>query len=632
MSPDARSGPLLDSSAYGFRGDGPGTADPSTPAGAAGSAPRRESARSWRVSVEHSPSRLAWAAVEFWHAQCPPGRDEERPSAELADACRGRAESLRPFESDCFRLESCCGFAIDVSIYRGPRDWVLLRRLSQAHADGLGSLAFVYSALARSRDAVVYTDASGALLGASERWLALYGYTHLDVLGENPRLINSRQHPRSFFRDLFTQLVDPAIGTWSGELINRSKSGDLIQVSQTITSFRDASGAVSGYLGITRDLTSHRELRERLVKSNEELDSRLHAQNELLSMTVHDLRAPLHAVLGFIELASSDRAAGPGERSFARLDRAREAAERMEMMIQTLLDAQRARSGRLELAPSRVWVTSIVRSEVELHRVQAARRGISIVLSQSGPSLPGFFDELRLGEALSNVIGNAVKFSPSGSTVQIRYESTATGDHEICVDDRGIGIPAGEREAVFDLFYQTHSSSQPVVERKGSGWGLFIAKRVVELHGGEITALDAPGGGCRIRLRFSSLAQYWDKRPWAAVVFDPVERIWAPLSARLGEWELPALSAHSLADLELLVAKELPNLIFAPAGAFDLRALARTARSPDLTGCEPAVFLVKLTESGVEIAEAAGPPNLLETVRHWFEEGHRESRPSVLAP
>ena len=509
---------------------------------------------------------------------------------------------------------------------------MLLRRRSQAHAQGLGRLAYVYSALARSRDAVVYTDAAGTLLGASERWLALYGLKHLEVLGENPRLINSRQHPRSFFQNLFRQLVDPAIGTWSGEIFNRSSSGDLILVSQTITTFPDVTGAVSGYLGITRDLTSHSDVRERLMKSNEELAARLHAEDELLSMTVHDLRSPLHAVLGFIELASSDLASGATDKPAARLARAYEAAERMETLIQTLLDAQRARSGRLDLAPSRVWVTSILRSEIELHRVHAARRGITIELSQSGPSLPGFFDELRLGEALSNLLENAVKFSPSGSTIRVRLDSTERGEHEVCVDDQGCGIPVEEREAVFELFYQSHSSSPSVVERKGSGWGLYIAKRVVELHGGDLAALEAPGGGCRMQLRFRSLARFWDQRPWAAVVFDPTERIWAPLSARLRERNLPALAAHSLADLELLVAKELPNLVFAPTGELELHALAAAARSPDGAGGEPAVFLLEITEPGLILAEASGPDTLVETVRGWFKKGDEESRPSVLAP
>jgi hypothetical protein len=78
-----------------------------------------------------------------------------------------------------------------------------------------------------------------------------------------------------------------------------------------------------------------------------------------------------------------------------------------------------------------------------------------------------------------------------------------------------------------------------------------------------------------MRLHFRSLAGVWDRAPWAAVVFDPEEEIWAELSASLLESGIPALASHSFADLRLLVEKELPNLVFAPAGAIELESCAR---------------------------------------------------------
>lgn len=619
MSPKSRSAAPHNPLRVELRSDGGSGSALTPPAADPQGSSRRDSPRRWSLSVESSPAALAEAAELFWSLLTTGRGDAKDPPPELARTCVDAAADLRPFESDSFRLAAQSGLAIDVSIYRGPEHWVLMRRSSQVHAQGLGRLAFVYSALARSRDAVVYTDAAGTLLGASERWLALYGFSHLDVLGENPRVINSRQHPRSFFRELFVQLVDPAIGTWSGEIFNRGKSGDLIQVSQTITTFPDVTGAVSGYLGITRDITAHRDLRERLMKSNDELAARLKAEDELLSMTVHDLRSPLHAVLGFIELASGDVEQHAVVRASSRLERAREAGERLEMLIQTLLDAQRARSGRLELSPSRVWVTSILRSEVELHRVHAARRGIAIELRQAGSALPGFFDELRLGEAFSNLLGNAVKFSPVGATITVELTSTELGDYEIVVDDQGPGIPAAERDSVFELYYQSHANQQRALERQGSGWGLYIAKRVIELHGGSLMTEEAPGGGCRMRLRFRSLPGVWERRPWAAAVLDPAERIWSDLSAQLRARDLPSLAAHSVADLELLVARELPNLVFAPVGALDLLALAAIARSTNGAGAEPAIFLVARAAAGLEVSEASGPASLVAAVRSWFE-------------
>jgi len=593
----------------------------------------REPHKRWSLSVEPTPEGVASGAERFWRDLMATRERVQAAPPVLRERCLASAAALkRPFESETFCIASPDGPAVDLSIFRGRQDWILLCRPSRPHAAGLSRLSYVYSALARSRDAVVYTDASGTLLGASERWMALYGFVPLDVLGENPRVINSRQHPRSFFRDLFVQLVDPAIGTWSGEIFNRSKSGDLIQVWQTITTFLDDTGAVSGYLGITRDMTAYRDLREGLLRTNEELAARLRAQEELLSMTVHDLRSPLHAALGFIELAQLDLAASGGGRAADRLERARDAGDRLESLIQSLLDAQRAKSGRLELAPSRQWVSAVLRSEVELHRVHAARKKVAIELVQAGPALPGFFDELRLGEAISNVLGNAVKFAPSGSTIQVRLEGSATGEHEILVDDDGPGIPEADRDAVFQLYFQSGLEARPAHERKGSGWGLYIARRVLELHRGGLEALDSPQGGCRMRLHFRSLAGVWDRAPWAAVVFDPEEEIWAELSASLLESGIPVLASHSFADLQLLVEKELPNIVFAPAGAIELEELRTRALSSSVGGGEPAVLLMARTPSGLAVSAAGGPPSLVECVRRRFPWGGSAPQGEERAP
>jgi len=575
-----------------------------------------EPSRRWSLSVEATPERLAERAARLWQ-EFMVARDLSEPvPPDLGERCLASAAALkRPFESETFCVASPGGPALDLSIFRGRYDWVLLARPSRPHAAGLGRLSYVYSALARSRDAVVYTDAAGTLLGASERWMSLYGFVPLDVLGANPRVINSRQHPRSFFRDLFSQLLDPEVGTWSGEIFNRSKSGELIQVWQTITTFLDQTGAVSGYLGITRDMTAHRDLREGLLRTNEELAARLRAQEELLSITVHDLRSPLHATLGFIELAQLDLEASGGGRAADRLERARDAADRLESLIQSLLDAQRAHSGRLELSPSRLWVSAVLRSEVELHRVHAARKKVTIELAQSGPALPGFYDELRLGEAISNVLGNAVKFAPAGSTIQVRLEGSPTGEHEILIDDEGPGIPPADRESVFQLYFQSGVDARPAHERKGSGWGLYIARRVVELHHGELVALDSPRGGCRMRLRFGSLSGVWDRAPWVTLVFDPAEEIWAEVSTRLREQEIPVLASHSPADLRLLVEQELPNVVLAPEGAIALPELRAQSRASAPGAGEPAVLLLARTPAGLAVSATAGPPALVENVR-----------------
>lgn len=181
------------------------------------------------------------------------------------------AARLEDHGAEFVRVDGRAGRGVELALIGGDGAVFCLARPIQPHASGLTRLAYVYSVLARSRDAVIYTDAAAAILGASPRWLDLYGLSLEQVLGRNPRLVNARQLPGSFFRDIWRDLTDRRIGSWSGELVNRRASGDLVRVWQTITAFRDAQSAVAGYLGLTRDLTQQRELLERLVAANRAL-------------------------------------------------------------------------------------------------------------------------------------------------------------------------------------------------------------------------------------------------------------------------------------------------------------------------------------------------------------------------
>jgi|CXWL01.1.fsa_nt_gi PAS domain S-box-containing protein len=542
---------------------------------------------------------------------------DEGPVLARIDDAMGATKRLAPHEVHYVRLSLDRRLAYDLVAFRTTDGILLQARLAKAQTAGLDQLAMVYSSLARSRDAVVFTDASGTLLGASARWCALYGFHPRDVLGANPRVINSRQHPRSYFRDLWLSLTDRKVGTWSGELVNRGCSGDLVTVWQTITTFRDGQGAIAGYLGITRDMTAYRELRDRLARSNRELRERGQRNEEVLAMTVHDLKSPLLALVGFVDLAARQVAQTPQPEIAEYLARAKDAGRRMETLIHTILDAEQARSGHFELAPTRVSVRSLVRAEIDLHRAHAGRQGVTITLAEEGPVLPTFADELRLAEALANVLSNAIKFSPTDGTVRVSHRSDAIGNHEIVVEDDGPGIPLDERQQVFDLLYQADGGRASVRGRRGSGWGLFIARQVMTLHDGSIAAETAAGGGCRMVLRFGPLWRLWDSRPWAVAVFDPDESLWPQVVRALGRG-LPVFAAHREAELLELGNHELPNIILHPPG-ISMPAVASAGWRPGNDGVTllPSILTVEPGgfAPGLRIVEQQGPPALAEATR-----------------
>lgn len=532
------------------------------------------------------------------------------PAGPMLDAIAAAAAAQAPNEARYVRLECGHDRALDVIAFRTAEGLLLLHRPARPHARGLEQLAAVYSALARSRDAVVFTDAGGTLLGTSAPWRALYGFTPEEVLGQNPRVINSRQHPRSYFRDLWLDLTNPKIGTWSGELVNRGKNGDLVTVWQTVTTFRDGEGMISGYLGITRDMTAHRELRDRLANSNRELANDARRHDELLAMTVHDLKSPLHALLGWVDLAGHQAQAGALAEVGPLLARAKDAGRRMELLIHTIVDAQQARIGRFEATPSRLSVRSLVRSEVELHRAYAGRQELRLELSESGPVLPTFGDELRLAEAIANVLANAIKFSPAGGTIRVEHRSDAAGNQEVAIEDDGPGIPPDEREQVFELLYQSRGVAT-ASQRRSSGWGLYIAHEVMLLHDGTIRAEAGSSGGCRMVLRFAPLWRVWRARPWAVAVFDPHETVWPRIAAASSRRHLPVFVAQRPEQLLAIGQHELPNVVI-HSGEAALPTDLDGGWQPGSERLQPAILTVAPDDSaqGLRVLAERGPDAL----------------------
>jgi signal transduction histidine kinase len=166
----------------------------------------------------------------------------------------------------------------------------------------------------------------------------------------------------------------------------------------------------------------------------------------------------------------------------------KENAERLDRLVTDLLDLARIESGRVELRRVSFPVRKVAEQLLENMEPAAAAKGVA--LSAMVPDLQAWADRDKLHQILTNLVGNALKFTPPGGKVTVRARRAAPevggapGVVEIAVEDTGEGVPPDEREAIFDKFYQvrrSHTAAPP-----GAGLGLAITKSLVELHGGTI--------------------------------------------------------------------------------------------------------------------------------------------------
>lgn len=234
---------------------------------------------------------------------------------------------------------------------------------------------------------------------------------------------------------------------------------------------------------LSRDATDRNLLIERR-RSDVAVDNRDH----FLGIASHDLRN----LLGGIVFATTS--IDPAQAELGA--RIRRYAAHMDRLIRDLLDVSSIEAGRLSITVKPGLMRDVLAESIEALAPVAARRGIRIENASGSSPMPAIFDHERLVQVVTNLMSNAVKYSPDGGVVTARAEA----DDEkitVIVDDGGAGIPEGAREAVFERFWKGPSAGPT-----GTGLGLYISRHIVEAHGGRIWAEAAPGGGARFRFSF----------------------------------------------------------------------------------------------------------------------------------
>ncbi len=248
----------------------------------------------------------------------------------------------------------------------------------------------------------------------------------------------------------------------------------------------DEGGGVGAVIEVGRDITESRNAeleREAFIR---ELGAK-NAELEQFTYTVsHDLKGPLTTIRGFAGLAQRELERDRQERVSAHLGHIATAADKMKQLLDELLELSRI--GRLTHTPEPVPMAEVARDAVADFAVQLAERGVSLEIDEHLPVVMG--DRLRLRQVLENLIGNAVKFLGGQEHPRIEIGARSTEDGFVCfVRDNGIGIDPADHGRIFALFEKLSAESE------GTGVGLAIVKRIVEVHGGKIWVESTPGRG-----------------------------------------------------------------------------------------------------------------------------------------
>ena len=212
-------------------------------------------------------------------------------------------------------------------------------------------------------------------------------------------------------------------------------------------------------------------------------------RREFVANVSHELRTPLASIKASAETLQDGAMEDP-EASRQFLDRITHNAERMSALVQDLLDLSRLESGEVNLNLAPVDMARVIGEVVETYGEQARAKGVSLIAVEGSGAAEATADESRLQQVLSNLVENAVKFTPSGGEVRVEVERRGRWQ-EVRVLDRGFGVAKEDMPHVFERFYKADRAQ----DQGGTGLGLAIAKHIVQSHGGRIWVESRDGGG-----------------------------------------------------------------------------------------------------------------------------------------
>ena len=341
--------------------------------------------------------------------------------------------------------------------------------------DPAASARLFHQAFLHSTNAMELTDRDGFLIDVNPAFERIYGYRREEVVGQRPNLVASGKTDRATYEEMWKDLLNPTLGSWSGELINRDRDGVEHPVLITITSIRGDDGVITHFLGIAVDLTELRRLERQALHSD-----RLVSLGQLAAGVAHEINTPLANIM---LIAESVRRRTFDSWTRGRIDSLLHQTESAARIVRGLLDYARrpeAKVGEVDLADSVRSVVSFLQGK------QSAEVEVNVMVPDERLLIRGDRDQIL--QVITNLMNNAYDALNVPGRIDVRLTADPNWVH-LAVTDNGTGIPPEARAHLFEPFFTTKP------EGKGTGLGLAICIGIVESHGGMIDVESEVGKG-----------------------------------------------------------------------------------------------------------------------------------------
>ena len=354
-------------------------------------------------------------------------------------------------------------------------------------------------------DALMTTDPAGIVTDVNKQMEALTGCTRDELIGAPFK--NYFTDPARAEAAIKLVLREKKVSNY--ELTARARDGKTTVVSYNATTFYDRDRKLQGVCAVARDVTERKRLDQALQEKNLEFERATAAaekanlaKSDFLSSMRHELRSPLNAILGFAQLMNSD-SPPPTPSQMASIDQILHAGWYLLKLINEILDLAQIESGRLALSLEPTSLAEVMFECQAMIEPQAQKRGIRMTFPRFDISYYVKADRTRLKQVLINLLSNAIKYNQPNGTVVVNCATSTPERIRVSVKDTGAGLPP---DMLMQLFQPFNRLGQEGSTEEGTGIGLVMSKRVVELMGGVMGVESAVGLGSVFWFELNSAA------------------------------------------------------------------------------------------------------------------------------
>ena len=340
---------------------------------------------------------------------------------------------------------------------------------------------------------IVITDTNATIEYVNPFFCKITGYSFEEAIGNNPKILRTKYNEK-YYKEMWNTILSGKV--WEGEFLNKKKNGKPYWEKAIIGPVFDDNGKIINFVAVKEDITELKNLQKKLEFAKKQAEIANKMKSEFLANMSHEIRTPMNAIIGFIDLLY-DTELTDVQKEYINIIKS--SSENLLRILNDILDLSKLEAGKMDFEESEIDIKELIANCINIFSKRAREKSLALkyeIDENVPPHLIG--DPIRISQIINNLLSNSIKFTEKGEIgIKVSLKSKKDNIAEILfiVYDTGIGIPEDKKDKIFESFTQTDSS----ISKKygGTGLGLTIVKKIIEVYGGKIWVESKEGKGSK---------------------------------------------------------------------------------------------------------------------------------------